>query len=135
MPARVFVDTNCVVYLLSNDDPEKRQAVRESLRGVAPVISTQVLNELCHVLLRKFHMPTEDVDEKVTKLVTQWECHTIDVPHIRKALQLQEQHSFSYWDALILASALDAQCQLLFTEDLQHGRKLGSLMIHNPMLR
>ena len=103
------------------------------LENTEPVISTQVLNEVCNVLIRKFKKGEAEVRERIEDLAEQWECRLVGVPHILDALRIKFRYGFSYFDSLMLASGLEAQCPVLLTEDLQHNQRIDEkLLIVNP---
>ncbi|MFY7856626.1 MAG: PIN domain-containing protein [Rubrivivax sp.] len=131
---RPFVDTNVVVYALSGQDPAK-QAVAQRLlaeRGAArPSLSTQVLAETCSVLTRKLRWAPDDALAAVT-LLKQLRVVALTPETQLDALRLAVEHRLSGWDAMVVQAALQAGCDTLFSEDLQPGRRFGSLEVVNP---
>lgn len=134
---RRFFDTNVLVY--SRDPLERmkrelsRALIQEAITDGGFVVSTQVLVEFYRtVTRRKFVGPVEAL-----QLVRLWSEHDT-VPTsadlIVRGIQLHQSHSLSVWDGLIVQAALDAGCDLLLTEDLQHGRRFDDLEIVNPFL-
>ena len=133
MSGKVFLDTNIVVYLYSGDEPEKQAAALQLIEQNNPVISTQVLSELANTLSRKFALPFDVVAQAVAEV--QDACGVLPVmpETISQALALAKKYQYSYYDSLILSSALSAGCNTLFTEDMQHGQVIeNSLTINNP---
>ncbi len=135
---RVFIDTNILVYakLRFGDDGEKRdKAIRflkEMKRDV--ILSVQVINEFSSVLL-KHKVADGEIRRAVRNLAKQWQVVPISLDTVEIAWDLREKFSFSYWDSLILASALENGCSCLFTEDLQHDQVIeNKLRIVNPFL-
>jgi predicted nucleic acid-binding protein len=135
-----FFDTNVLVYMVDRRDP-KKQAIAQSLVGDAlaagsGVISFQVVQETLHALTRKARqvLPAVDAAELLDAvLVPLWTVQ----PSARlygKALQVQAKQGFSFYDSLIVAAALEAGCKRLYSEDLQHGQRVGTLRIENPFL-
>lgn len=131
---RPFVDTNVVVYALSGQDPAK-QAVAQRLlaeRGAArPRLSTQVLAETYSVLTRKLRWAPDDALAAVT-LLKQLRVVALTPETQLDALRLAVEHRLSGWDAMVVQAALQAGCDTLFSEDLQPGRRFGSLEVVNP---
>lgn len=134
---RRFFDTNILVYSRDPENRTKREVARaliaEAIEAEAFVLSTQVLVEFYStVVRRKFLAPQEALD-----LVRFWSDHDT-VPHtldlVVRGLQLHQSHFLAIWDGLIVQAAIDAQCDVLFTEDMQHGRRFGDLEIFNPFL-
>jgi len=131
MPAS-FLDTNVLVYLASAD-AEKAGRAEVLLASDEPVISVQVLGELVRVLRRKIGFSwaeTRDFLAVVRELAV---VRPVTVEIHDHALRLAERHGLSIFDATIVASALEAGCRTLWTEDLQDGRAFESrLRIRNP---
>ncbi len=131
---RPFVDTNVVVYALSGQDPAK-QAVAQRLlaeRGAArPRLSAQVLAETYSVLTRKLRWAPDDALAAVT-LLKQLRVVALTPETQLDALRLAVEHRLSGWDAMVVQAALQAGCDTLFSEDLQPGRRFGSLEVVNP---
>ncbi|MEE5091861.1 PIN domain-containing protein [Xanthomonas euvesicatoria] len=128
---KIFLDSNVVLYLLSQDAAKADDA--EKLLQRRPVISVQVLNEVTHVCVRKLKMGWDEVGQFLA-LVREF-CKvlplTVDV-HDR-ARQLAERHQLSFYDACIVAAAAIEGCQTLYTEDMHHGLIIEeSLSIRNP---
>lgn len=131
MPDRRFFDTNILVYALAADDP--RSGPAEALVASGGVIGIQVLNELTSVMRRKLRWPWDQVDEALSvieELLGPPRPLTAAI-HVR-AVALAREHTLPFYDALIVAAAIEADCQLLCSEDMQHGRKFGALTIENP---
>jgi predicted nucleic acid-binding protein len=129
--ARLFLDSNVVLYLLSADVDKADRA--EALLKQRPVISVQVLNEVTHVCRRKLGMPWEEIAQFLA-LVRQF-CPVVSVTeevHDR-ARQMAERHGLAFYDACIVASARIERCDSLYTEDMHHGLIVeDSLTLRNP---
>ena len=136
MENRVFVDTNVLVYLYSKTEPQKRQIVLELLGSKNVIISTQVIGELVWVMHRKFGIEREKLKIMGNKLLEKLEAVPINLKTVKKALNIFEVYKFSYWDSLIIASALEANCSILYAEDMQSGQVIEDrLKIVNPFER
>jgi predicted nucleic acid-binding protein len=139
MSARVFLDTNVLVYLYDSDAPEKQKRARlllerHGLPGAA-IISTQVLQEFYVTVTRKLAKKLSDEETLLaTRSLSRLPLIQVDAAMIFDAIGLAREIKVSFWDALIIQSALRAGCETLFTEDLQDGRRVGSLRIENPFL-
>lgn len=134
---RRFFDTNVLVYSRDPDDAAKRALARtlieRSIEEESFVVSTQVLVEFYATSVRRRLLgPAQALD-----LVRFWGGHDT-VPHtadlVTRGLELHQAHSLAIWDGLIVQAALDARCDVLLSEDLQHGRRFGSLEVTNPFL-
>lgn len=133
MPGVEFADTNVVVYALGATDPRKDRAI--DLLAGAPVISTQVLNEFVAVLRRKRLLADDKITTAVDDVVRWCRVVTVEMIHIKSALDLMIKYQLSYYDALIVATALEAACVTLYSEDMQHGQIFeGRLQVINPFL-
>jgi predicted nucleic acid-binding protein len=129
----IFLDTNVFVYLYSEDEPEKQSVALNIFDKVHCVTSTQVLNEFCSVCLRKLGMPSNEVLQSISEIVENCELCYIDMETIRNALLLHNKYGYSYYDCLILASAILNGCKCLYSEDMQHNQFIeGNLKIINP---
>ena len=131
MSAREFVDTNVLLYLMSDDARKARAAERILKRR--PVISVQVLNECASVATRKFGLSITEAAEflEVVRRFCDVVPLTVDTHDLGMALM--QRYGFSTYDAMIVASAVIADCATLLTEDLQHGMRVGRrLRIKDP---
>lgn len=139
MNGRVFLDTNVLVYLYDSDQPDKQDRARALVErfGLSGeiVISTQVLQEFYASVTRKF---SRQLSEEQILLATQnlgkLPIVQVNVGMIFEAISLGRRFQLSFWDSLILQAALDSECRLLLTEDLQHGQRIAGLMVENPFL-
>ncbi len=129
----VFLDSNILLYALGEEEPKRVRA--QQLLASSPTISTQVVNECSHVLRRKARWAPAQVAAELTIMIGLTRLVEVRIEHIRAAWTLAERYGFSHFDSLIVASALDAVCGVLYTEDLQHGQVIdGRLTITNPFL-
>jgi predicted nucleic acid-binding protein len=128
---RAFLDTNILVYAFSDDT---RNAVAEQLLGKGGEISIQVVNEFSNVARRKLGFDWAQISDAVDAIrILARAIHPLDLDIHAGAIRLAQQHGFSFYDALIVASALRAKCDLLYTEDMQSGLLVdGKLRIENP---
>ena len=138
MSADYFLDTNIFVYTFDSSAPDKqrkaRALVHAALQEGRGVVSTQVMQEFLNVATRKFQHPLSPADGKLylhTVLAPLCEV-IVDADLLGQALDLQASERFSFYDSLIVAAAIQAHCRILYTEDMQAGRKIGTLAIRNP---
>ena len=126
-----FFDTNVLVYVASGDATKADRA--EATLAAGGAISVQVLNELANVARRKMRLSwtdTHDLLDLVRGLLT---VHPITLETHETGLRLGERYGFSTYDAMIVASALNAGCDTLWSEDMQNGMQLSEgLRIANP---
>lgn len=115
MKDRIFVDTNILVYsLLENNSQKHNQTVNlmESLKGNYIFISTQVLNEL-YVSLQKHDIDEREIENKIKKIISIYNISIPNITTIRLSWTIKRKYSYSYWDSLIIASALESNCSIL----------------------
>jgi predicted nucleic acid-binding protein len=133
MSDRVFIDTNIVIYALT--DASAKGTIALNLLESKPCISTQVVAESINVCLRKFKFTKEDTYARADKLIYLSELFVITQSTLKEAFQLSLDYQFSFWDSLIVASALENNCSILYSEDLQHNQLIdGKLRIQNPFI-
>jgi len=136
MTDKVFVDSNIVVYAHAVNDKAKHDAsvvlLRETLKSTRLWISVQVLSEF-YAAMRKNKYEHEKVSKLVRLLAENMNVRRLTAQTVESALTLKDKYGYSYWDSLILASALECGCTLLFSEDMQHNQIIeGTLRIRNP---
>ena len=126
-----FFDTNVLLYLLSGDVSKADRA--EKLLAAGGVISVQVLNEFASVASRKLGMSWMEIREVLETVQAVCRVEPISLEMHDRGIALSERYGFAVYDSMILASALLAGCNLLFTGDLQDGQSIdGSLTVRNP---
>jgi predicted nucleic acid-binding protein len=140
MSDRFFLDTNIFVYSFDQIAAVKAQRatelIRKALTTQKGIISYQVVQEFFNVALKRFSKPMRLVDaEQYLGAVFRplLSVHSSQALYA-EALHFQAQSRLSWYDALIVSAAIQAQCEILFTEDLQHGQRFGSLRVANPFL-
>ena len=138
MSVEDFFDTNVLVYMLDETDPSKHRRAESIVHlgnysGTA-CISYQVVQETMSVVTRKLGWPTEAARRLLDEiLIPLWQVNPTPALY-RRALSLQGQYSFSLYDSLIVAAALEAGCVRLYSEDLQDGQQIQRLTIVNPFV-
>ena len=133
MTDKCFIDTNIWVYAHLQDTHNKCEMALELLETLPQLVgSTQVLNEYYSVMLKK-KIADHLIQENIELIISIAEITVIEIVTLRRAHQLKLKYGFSYWDSLVLASALEAGCQYLYSEDMQHHQLIeNSLIIINP---
>lgn len=138
MTGRAFIDTNILVYAYDDRAPGKQHEASELMQSLADeltacVISTQVLQETYSALTGKLGFDGDQALNMVQKMERSgFRVESIVVPTIWRAARRSIDDKLSFWDGLIVETAIAAQCTRLYTEDLQHGRTFGSLTVVNP---
>jgi|SRR5208282_5478939 len=140
MSDRFFLDTNIFVYSFDQSAPAKArraaQLVREALTTQKGVISFQVVQEFFNVALKKFSQPMQASDAGqylIAVFRPLLAVHSSQALYA-EALFLHAQSGLSWYDSLIVSAAIQSQCEILFSEDLQHGQRFGALQVRNPFL-
>jgi predicted nucleic acid-binding protein len=137
MKERVFLDTNVLVYLFDADDPAKQRRVQALLSDrelrAQLILSTQVLQEFYVSVTRKLGTPLDpEAAFQAVQDLAAFPVVQIDPPLILLAIQRSRKAKVSFWDALILETALAAGATLLYSEDFRDGAVFGGLRIANP---
>jgi predicted nucleic acid-binding protein len=136
----VFVDTNILAYAHDLSEKVRRPIAQVVLEDLwlqrSGALSTQVLQEFYVVATRKFEPPmSRRRSREIVAAYAEWPLVQIDAALILAASELEERHTLSFWDALIIESARRAGAKRLLSEDLQTGRRLSGLKIENPFAR
>lgn len=137
MSARSFFDTNVLVYADDKAAPAKQRRALDLLaehrRAGTGVVSLQVLQEYFVTVTRKLHVDVRIARRKV-ELLAEFDVAAPEVADILAAIDLHRIHGFSFWDALVVRSAKQAGCRVLYSEDLQDARELDEVRFVNPFL-
>jgi predicted nucleic acid-binding protein len=140
MSGRFFLDTNIFVYPFDASAPAKAKKAAHLVRRAADtgqgIVSYQVVQEFSNVALRRFAQPMS-VAEAEQYLITVFRpllaVHSSPSLYV-EALRITGRHKLSWYDSLIVAAALEGQCETLYSEDLQHGREIEGTRIENPFV-
>jgi predicted nucleic acid-binding protein len=139
MSARLFVDTNVLVYAHDRGAGRKHELARELIerlwRERSGMISTQVLNELYVNVRRKAAAPISAGEaRKLIQDYLTWEVVINDGASVLRALEIEERYGLSYWDALIVQAAELSGAAVLYSEDLSTGQRYGSVEVVDPLI-
>jgi len=135
---KFFLDTNIFVYTFDNHSPSKRAVAKDLVSGGLDtrrgVISYQVVQEFLNVATRKFAKPMKVPEaELYLARILMPLCEVFpDSSLYSQALSISSETGFSFYDSLIVASAITAECTILWTEDLQDGQRIRGVEIRNP---
>lgn len=131
MTAKVFSDTNIVLYTIGQD--ARKAKIARELMSLCPLVSAQVINESISVCLRKFGFTKERAYAFADSIMRFVDVLPVDEITIRKSSEIAIRYQLSNWDALIIAAALLANCDTLYSEDFQHGQVFETqLTVINP---
>jgi predicted nucleic acid-binding protein len=133
-PSACFVDTNVWLYaFIAADDPAKSGIARELLQTTEPLVSIQVVNEVCVNLLKRAVFTEDELRDLITAFFYKYSVVQFTESTLLKASELREGYSLSFWDSLIVSSALAGGVSVLYSEDMQHGLSVeGRMEIINP---
>jgi predicted nucleic acid-binding protein len=131
MSDRYFFDTNVLLYAFATGD--RREIAARALLAEGGWISVQVLNEFANVSYKKLHWNWEDIEAAIG------EIRTLFAPPLPLTLathhagaRLSRRYRINFYDALIVASAIEAGCSVVLTEDMADGMTVGGVTIRNP---
>jgi predicted nucleic acid-binding protein len=140
MSARCFLDTNIFIYSIDRRDPAKQRKaaklIRDNLSSLKGAVSFQVVQEFFNVATRHLLAPMSPGDAQLY-------LDGVFTPLLRvhssaalygEAIALQSRYKLNWYDSLMVCAALQAECTILYSEDMQHGQRFGALQILNPFL-
>ena len=136
--SKIFIDTNLFVYSIDQKEPQKRNKAREILKKIMDshqaVISTQVIKEFYVVASTKLK-----ADQLIVKNIIHnfrnIEVVNNDLELIEQAIDISVISQLSFWDSLIIAAAEKANCEFVFSEDLNAGQTYRGIMVFNPFIK
>ena len=129
---KVALDTNVILYSHSVEDIDKR-LISEKLLKLCPIISGQVISEYLNVMKRLFPITKTDLMSLCAHWMEKCIIHPVGISTVKTAEYLIRKYDFQIFDSIIIASALDADCNVLYSEDMQHGQLIErKLKIVNP---
>jgi predicted nucleic acid-binding protein len=137
---KFFLDTNILVYSFDNHAPQKQQTARQfieaALSSQMGIISSQVVQEFLNIAQRKFVKPMGIAEARLyLDAVLMPLCqHFPSIGTYEQALLLREETSYSFYDSLVVAAAIETGCKTVLSEDLQNGRIIQGTTILNPFL-
>jgi len=130
---KIFFDTNTLLYLLSSDT-KKADWVSKNLEQ-SNVISVQVLNEFTSAIIRKIKISNSELDEFLDLFTSTFNVRSVDIDTFETGLMVSRRYGYQHYDSMIIAAALQAGCEKLYSEDMQHRQVIDKrLQIVNPFL-
>jgi predicted nucleic acid-binding protein len=138
MKGKFFIDTNIFIYSFDATNKHKQAIsttlIQDALENGKGIISYQVIQECLNVISQKFKIPISVADAQIyLNQVLNPLCEVFpSIQLYSTALKLKKETQYSFYDSLMLAAALEKNCSTLYSEDLQHGRKIKSVTIINP---
>jgi predicted nucleic acid-binding protein len=138
MSDRFFLDTNIFVYSFDKNAPKKAtravKLIRRAIEERQGIVTYQVVQEVFNGALRRFDRPMSSTDAEQYLSTTFRPLLGVQSSHglYSRALQLAARYSLPWYDALIVASAIEGRCGVPYSEDFQHGRRFNGLRIEDP---
>lgn len=130
-----FIDSNIIVYAHTDLDKNKQKIAQSIIAEKQTVISTQVIQEMSNILAKKFKHRWEDVITVIGEVGNNNVLFTNTFDTIKKACTIADKYRFSFYDSLIVAAALECNCKILYSEDLQNNQVIEkSLKVINPFI-
>lgn len=134
----VFVDTNVLIYAQDQASPTRAAQAKDWISLLATrdelVVSPQVVSEFVAAAQRRFRSVSAGDIHRRARVLLAWCEAPLDAAVLRGAMEARERFATSWWDALIVASALAQGCRALVSEDFQDGMRFGGLTVVNPFL-
>lgn len=136
---RCFVDSNILIYAYDQEAGAKRARAASLLTGLwataTGVVSVQVLQEFFSNATRKLKQPLELAKAReVVRAYGEWVTVPSAPSHVLRGIDIMKTYQLSFWNSMILAVAEATQCDVLFSEDMQHGQVIAGVRIENPFL-
>ncbi|MDM8564259.1 PIN domain-containing protein [Candidatus Halobeggiatoa sp. HSG11] len=133
MSDRVMLDSNIWIYAFMKGE-DKRINIANTLieKTESIILTTQVINEVCNVLLRKNKVSNTNISAYIDYFYDEYTVAILDEKTIKFAANLRISHNFSFWDSLIVSSAIENECTILYSEDMQHNLTVQNTCIINP---
>jgi predicted nucleic acid-binding protein len=128
---KIALDTNILIYNHSEDD--NKWNITNDLLALRPVISTQVLSEYLNVLKRVLSLPKKELLNLCMKTVSHGDIYPVGIATLKTAERIIRRYDFQLFDGIIVAAAVEAGCEVLYSEDMQHNMTVEKqLRIINP---
>ena len=136
MSGRVFIDSNILLYTIDDAAPLKQataNSIIEHLSENGGIISTQVLQEFYNIATNKLKLSKAYAKELIERLADCFIVHENSIADILRAIEISIKTQFSFWDSLILSAAISENCGILYSEDLNDGQLVETVIIRNPL--
>lgn len=135
MQDKVFLDTNILIYCYSVDEKDKQEKALELIdkHSLDSLISTQVINELSNVLFKKFKLSSLEIENTILEIDNYIGIVNFTLTTQIKALKIKDKYKLQFYDSLIIATAIENKCAILYSEDMQNGLLVENVLtIINP---
>jgi predicted nucleic acid-binding protein len=132
---RFTLDTNILIYGIDDRDRSKQAQALAILKASVRLdclLALQAIGEFHAASTRKLKLAAADARERSLQLLKSFDTFAYTASAVRAALDASSEGSFSFWDAVLLASAAESGCSILLSEDMRDGARLGSIVVRNP---
>ena len=135
MNDKIFLDSNILVNCYSTSDFNKQSVARALAAQNNTYISTQVINETINVMSKKYQLPWIDLKQLIIDFDNNFIVQQLSTEDIMYACSIADRYQLSFFDSLILASAIKSQCSIIYSEDMQHTQIIDkTIKIINPFV-
>jgi predicted nucleic acid-binding protein len=134
MRDKIFVDSNIILYSYSKTELDKNKIANALIFSFDEIlVSTQVINEVTNILFKKFQLDSVDIENVLLEIDNNFKIVNFSLTTQIKAIKIKKKYKLQYYDSLILATALENNCTVLYSEDMQHRQIIeDQLKIINP---
>ncbi len=134
MTNKIFLDSNIIIYLYSGDEPQKKAIITNSLKEYEDiVISTQVLFEFTHIIHKKYKIDYSIIEKALEEFYKSFDIALIKYDTIQMAIRIAKRYKYSFADSLIISTAIENGCEILYSEDMHSEHFIENfLRINNP---
>ena len=136
MKDNIFIDTNIILYAYSKTELNKSEIANKLIfENKNSMVSNQVLNETINILYKKYQLNSEQIEDVILEIDSSLEICNFTIKTQVKALRIKEKYKYQYYDSLIIATAIESGCSILYSEDMQHNQIIeNKLTIINPFM-
>ena len=133
MNDKFFIDSNIFLYAFSDKDLSK-QDISVKIITQNQTISTQVLNEVSNNMIKKLNFSNKEIEKFISSCYEMYSIIEFSKEIFIEASTIRDKYNISYYDSLIVSSAINSMCDILYSEDMQHNQKIKNLTIMNPFI-
>jgi len=127
-----FCDSNILLYAFGSQDLKKKEIASKILLDKKCIISVQVINEVSNIMIKKLKFSNSQIENFIHSCYKRYRIVALDEIVFTKACNIRKNHNIFYYDSLIVSSAVNASCSILYSEDMHHNQKVELLTIKNP---
>ena len=126
MSDKIFLDSNVLVYCYSQSNLKKQDIARRLATKGNIQISTQVLNETANVLNKKYSVSWDNLEELISDFENNFQIYSLTSKDVKSACRISSRYGFSFYDSMIISAAIECNCNLLYSEDMQHDQVIDN---------